>query len=94
MPAQIAIFQIAFSLDVAKECEADEAIDINDCYKIIEKVKELTNGKFCERVIECTGKECPLNLAGKLSAERGKLIITGFHQDVMGQVNIQLWNWC
>ncbi|WP_299824095.1 zinc-binding dehydrogenase [uncultured Pontibacter sp.] len=89
----IAISQREFSLDVAKESGADEFIRMDDHYKIIEKVKELTNGKFCERVIECTGKEWPLNLAGELCAERGKLIIAGFHQDGMRQVNIQLWNW-
>jgi threonine dehydrogenase-like Zn-dependent dehydrogenase len=89
----IAVSQRAFSLDMAKKCGADEIIRMDDHYKIIEKVKELTNGNFCDRVIECTGKEWPLNLAGELTAVRGKLIIAGFHQDGMRQVNIQLWNW-
>ncbi|WP_230679921.1 MDR/zinc-dependent alcohol dehydrogenase-like family protein [Pontibacter rufus] len=89
----IAISQREFSLETAKACGADEVIPMDDHYKIIEKVKELTNGSFCERVVECTGKEWPLNLAGELCAERGKLIIAGFHQDGMRQVNVQLWNW-
>ncbi|GAB3537323.1 zinc-binding dehydrogenase [Pontibacter brevis] len=89
----IAISQREFSLEMAEECGADEVIPMDDHYKIIEKVKELTGEKFCERVVECTGKEWPLNLAGELTAERGKLIIAGFHQDGMRQVNIQLWNW-
>ncbi|TPE44524.1 zinc-binding dehydrogenase [Pontibacter mangrovi] len=89
----IAVSQREFSLEVAQECGADEVIKMDDHYKIIEKVKELTNGNFCERVIECTGKEWPLNLAGELTAERGRLVIAGFHQDGMRQVNIQLWNW-
>ncbi|MFT2008164.1 MDR/zinc-dependent alcohol dehydrogenase-like family protein [Pontibacter sp. 13R65] len=89
----IAISQRDFSLQVATGCGADEVIKMDDHWQIIEKVKSLTNGKFCERVIECTGKEWPLNLAGELTAERGKLIIAGFHQDGMRQVNVQLWNW-
>lgn len=89
----IAVSQREFSLQMAKECGADEVVQMDDHYKIIEKVKELTNGNFCERVIECTGKEWPLNLAGELTAERGMLIIAGFHQDGMRQVNVQLWNW-
>ncbi|WP_347158493.1 MDR/zinc-dependent alcohol dehydrogenase-like family protein [Pontibacter chitinilyticus] len=89
----IAISQREFSLEIAKQCGADEVIAMDDHYKIIEKVKELTNGNFCERVLECTGKEWPLNLAGELTRERGKLIIAGFHQDGMRQVNVQLWNW-
>lgn len=89
----IAVSQREFSLQVAKECGADEVVQMDDHYKIIEKVKALTNGNFCERVLECTGKEWPLNLAGELTAERGMLIIAGYHQDGMRQVNIQLWNW-
>jgi threonine dehydrogenase-like Zn-dependent dehydrogenase len=89
----IAISKRDFSLDMARKCGADEVVQMDDHWKIIEKVSQLTNGKFCDRVIECTGKEWPLNLAGELTAERGMLIIAGFHQDGMRQVNIQLWNW-
>jgi threonine dehydrogenase-like Zn-dependent dehydrogenase len=89
----IALSQRDFSLHVARESGADETILLGDHWQIIEKVKSLTGGQFCERVMECTGKEWPLNLAGELTAERGKLIIAGFHQDGMRSVNVQLWNW-
>ena len=89
----IAISQRPFSLDLARECGADETIRMDDHYRIIEDVKKLTEENFCERVIEATGKEWPLNLAGELTAVRGKLIIAGYHQDGMRQVNVQLWNW-
>ncbi|CAN5868610.1 zinc-binding dehydrogenase [soil metagenome] len=89
----IAISQRPFSLELARRCGADETIPMDDHWRIIEEVKKLTGEKFCERVIEATGKEWPLNLAGELTAERGKLIIAGFHQDGMRQVNVQLWNW-
>ncbi len=89
----IALSQRDYSLQVAEECGADEMIKLDDHYQIIEKVKNLTGGIFCPRVIECTGKEWPLNVAGELTAERGKLIIAGYHQDGMRAVNVQLWNW-
>jgi threonine dehydrogenase-like Zn-dependent dehydrogenase len=89
----IAVSQRPFSLELAAACGADETIRMDDHYRIIEEVKQLTGEKFCERVIEATGKEWPLNLAGELTAERGKLIIAGYHQDGMRQVNVQLWNW-
>jgi threonine dehydrogenase-like Zn-dependent dehydrogenase len=89
----IALSRREYSLEVARQCGADEQIPMDDHWRIIEKVKSLTKGCFCERVIECTGKEWPLNLAGELTAEYGKLIIAGFHQDGMRQVNVQLWNW-
>ncbi|HEX8546172.1 MAG TPA: zinc-binding dehydrogenase [Cytophagaceae bacterium] len=89
----IALSQRDYSLDVAHENGADHILKLDDHWKIIAEVKELTNGKFCERVIEATGKEWPLNLSAELTGERGKLIIAGFHQDGMRQVNVQLWNW-
>jgi threonine dehydrogenase-like Zn-dependent dehydrogenase len=89
----LALSQRGFSLEMARQAGADETIPLDDHWQILEKVKSLTGGRFCDRVIECTGKEWPLNLAGELTAERGKLIIAGFHQDGLRAVNIQLWNW-
>lgn len=89
----IAVSRRDFSLETAKEAGADETIKMDDHYQIIEKVKELTNGNFCERVIECTGKEWPLNLSIELTGERGKLIVAGFHQDGMRSLNVQMLNW-
>lgn len=89
----IGISRRKFSLDAAKEAGADHIIEMDDHSRIIEKVKELTEDKFCERVIEATGKEWPLNLSIELTTERGKLIVAGFHQDGMRNVNVQMLNW-
>lgn len=89
----IAISRRQTSLDFAKKLGADAIIPMDDHYRIIEQVKVLTRGKFCDRVIEATGKQWPLDLSGELTAEGGKLIVAGFHQDGPRQVNMQLWNW-
>lgn len=89
----IAISRRDFSLETASSSGADKLIKMDDHYKVIEKVKKLTDGNFCERVIECTGKEWPLNLSIELTGERGKLIVAGFHQDGMRSVNVQMLNW-
>jgi threonine dehydrogenase-like Zn-dependent dehydrogenase len=89
----IAISRRAYSLDVARQFGAAETIPMEDHHFIIERVKELTGGKFCERVIEAVGKQWPLDLAGELTAERGKLIVAGYHQDGPRTVNMWLWNW-
>ena len=89
----IALSKRKFSLKITKEQGADETILMDDHFRIIETVKQLTQEKFCERVIEATGKEWPLNLSIELTAERGKLIVAGFHQDGMRNVNVQLLNW-
>ncbi|MFC7538017.1 zinc-binding dehydrogenase [Sphingomonas sp. GCM10030256] len=89
----IAISRRPFSLDVARQFGAAEAIPMDDHSHIIEQVKGLTGGTFCERVIEAVGKQWPLDLAAELTAERGKLIVAGYHQDGSRQVNMWLWNW-
>jgi threonine dehydrogenase-like Zn-dependent dehydrogenase len=89
----IAIARRPFALDTARAMGAAETIPMDDHWRIIERVKELTDGRFCERVIEATGKQWPLDLAAELCAERGRLVIAGYHQDGPRQVNMQLWNW-
>jgi threonine dehydrogenase-like Zn-dependent dehydrogenase len=46
-----------------------------------------------ERVIETGGVQATLDLASRLVAERGRLVIAGFHQDGPRQVDLQSWNW-
>ena len=81
------------SLDLADKMGAAETILMDDHSAIIERVRELTNGEFCDRVIEAVGKQWPLDLAAELTRESGRLIIAGYHQDGPRQVNMQLWNW-
>jgi threonine dehydrogenase-like Zn-dependent dehydrogenase len=89
----IALSRRPFSLEFAKQAGADHTLLLDDHWKILEKVKALTDGRWCERVIECTGLQWPLDLAGEMTAERGRLVIAGYHQDGLRQVNLQLWNW-
>jgi threonine dehydrogenase-like Zn-dependent dehydrogenase len=89
----IAITRRPFALELARKFGASECIPMDDHWKIIERVKQLTGGQLCERVIEVVGEQWPLDLAAELTRERGKLIIAGYHQDGPRQVNMQLWNW-
>jgi threonine dehydrogenase-like Zn-dependent dehydrogenase len=72
---------------------AAETIPMHDHAHIIERVRDLTGGTFCDRVIEAVGKQWPLDLAAELTREGGRLVIAGYHQDGPRQVNMQLWNW-
>jgi threonine dehydrogenase-like Zn-dependent dehydrogenase len=89
----IAISRRPFSLDVARRMGAAETIPMEDHWAIIERVRELTGGTFCDRVVEAVGKQWPIDLAAELTRERGRLIIAGYHQDGPRQVNMQMWNW-
>lgn len=89
----IAISRRPFSLSLAAQMGASEVIAMDDHSAIIDRVRELTGGEFCDRVIEVTGKQWPLDLSGELTRTRGRLVIAGYHQDGARQVNMQLWNW-
>jgi len=89
----IAISRRRESLDLATHYGAAETIPMDDHWAILEAVKALTGGRECERVIEAVGKQWPLDLAGELVAEGGRLVIAGYHQDGPRQVNMQMWNW-
>lgn len=89
----IAITRRPAALELAKQMGASDLLPMEDHQSVISRVRELTHGRGCERVIEATGLQWPLDLAGELTAERGMLVIAGYHQDGPRQVNMQLWNW-
>src|SRR5512140_321584 len=90
----IAISRRAYSLTLARGIGAVEAIELaGDDIAIVRRVEQLTDGAGCDRVIELVGLQRPLDLAGKLCAVRGRLVIGGFHQDGPRQVDMLLWNW-
>lgn len=89
----IAMSRRPYALALAERMGAAETIVMEDHWQIIARVKELTGERMCERVIEAVGKQWPLDLAGELTGERGRLVIAGYHQDGPRQVNMQMWNW-
>jgi threonine dehydrogenase-like Zn-dependent dehydrogenase len=89
----IALTRRPFALEVAREFGAAHTIRLDDHWRVIEQVKSVTAGVFCDRVIEVVGEQWPLDLAGELTRERGRLVIAGYHQDGPRKVNLQLWNW-
>jgi len=89
----IAISRRPFALEVARAAGAAHTIVMDDHWRILDEVKRLTGERMCERTIEAVGLQWPLDLAGELTGERGRLVIAGYHQDGTRQVNMQMWNW-
>ncbi len=89
----IAISWRPYALQVAREMGAAETIRVENPRQVVECVRALTNQEGCPRVIEAVGNQVALDLATELTRARGKLIIAGYHQDGLRQVNMQLWNW-
>jgi len=89
----IAVARRPYAQAVAAQMGAAHVLPMDDHWQIIEQVKALTNGNFCDVVIEAVGKQWPLDLSAELTKERGRLVIAGYHQDGLRSVNMQLWNW-
>ncbi|MGO4833432.1 zinc-binding dehydrogenase, partial [Rhizobiaceae sp. 2RAB30] len=89
----IALSRREFSRNLARLLGAAQTAPSDDRHVSLETVAHATAGRFCDVVIEATGKQKPLDLAGELVAERGRLVVAGYHQDGHRQVNMQQWNW-
>jgi threonine dehydrogenase-like Zn-dependent dehydrogenase len=89
----IALSRRTFSLDTGIAFGAVHAVRSEERQSAVQQVMQLTQGKGCERVIEAVGMQDSLDLATELVAERGKLVIAGYHQDSPRKVDMQLWNW-
>ena len=89
----VAIARKDEALETARAMGAAETIRMDDHWAIVNRVKELTDGKGADTVIECVGKQWPLDLATDLVREMGRLVIAGYHQDGVRTVNLQTWNW-
>jgi threonine dehydrogenase-like Zn-dependent dehydrogenase len=89
----IAISRRPFALDIGRVMGASETVAMDDHQRIIDEVSGITGGAWCDVVVEAVGTQWPLDLAGELTAVRGRLVIAGYHQDSPRSVDMQLWNW-
>lgn len=72
---------------------ADMAVhpdEVKDIYKVTDW-DQMDRG--VEVVIEASGSQKGLDLAGEMTAVHGILAITGYHQGGPRLVNMELWNW-
>jgi NADPH:quinone reductase len=89
----IALSRRESSLALAREMGAEATVAMDDCRRSIAEVAALTGGRLCDTAIEAVGRQEPLDLAGALLREGGRLVIAGYHQDGPRQVNMLQWNW-
>jgi threonine dehydrogenase-like Zn-dependent dehydrogenase len=81
------------ALEVAKSFGAAEVLRLEDMGAARDAALRRTAGRGYDCVIEAAGMQETLDLATELTRERGRLVIAGYHQDGLRQVNMQLWNW-
>lgn len=89
----VAVSRRPFSLEVARSQGAEVTLPLDDPEHVVREVERRTGGAGADRVVEAVGLQEPLDLAGRLTRVRGRLVVAGYHQDGVRQVNMQLWNW-
>jgi threonine dehydrogenase-like Zn-dependent dehydrogenase len=89
----LAISRREDALQIAREMGARETLPLRDHQEVLQRAAQLNEGRGYDCVIEATGKQWPLDVAGELTREHGRLVIAGYHQDGPRSVNMQLWNY-
>ena len=85
----LAVSRRRFAQDVASQCGAAQACGFDEAEAMIGQ----TAPGGCPVVIEATGQQAALDLAGTIIGEGGRMVIAGYHQDGLRQINMQQWNW-
>jgi len=91
----IAIGRRPYALRIAKQLGASLAVVHNeeaDYPRVLETIREMTDGAECNVVIEASGVQSALDLAAQLTARRGRLVVAGTHRDGNRLVDMALWN--
>lgn len=88
----VAISRRRFALEAAEKCGIKQTCFLGELSEVIESVNRIFDSG-CDCVIEATGFQYPLTVASALVKHNGRLIIAGYHQDGMRQIDMQQWNW-
>src|SRR5690606_30719153 len=89
----VALTRRQYPLDLARAMGARECLPTLMPDTARDEALRLTGWRGYERVVEAGGTQETLDLASALVAEHGRLVIAGYHQDGLRQVNLQQWNW-
>ena len=89
----VALSRRRYALALARRMGVQETVEISDHVAARERALDMVAGRGYDRVIEAVGVQAALDLASALTAEGSRLIIAGYHQDGLRQVNMQQWNW-
>lgn len=89
----IAVSRRSFALDVARRMGATDGVLWEVSRPLAAHILNLTEGRGCDCLIEATGAQAALDVAGDAVRERGRIVIAGYHQDGLRQINLQVWNW-
>jgi 2-desacetyl-2-hydroxyethyl bacteriochlorophyllide A dehydrogenase len=88
-----AVTRRRYALDVAADLCAAHLVPLGDVWPTVNEAKSGQRRDGFDVVIEVTGLQTPLDIATHLTRTRGRLVIAGYHQDGLRQIDMQTWNW-
>jgi 2-desacetyl-2-hydroxyethyl bacteriochlorophyllide A dehydrogenase len=88
----IAVSRRESSLKFAEMSGADHLVRFSEVWRAKDEISKLAPHGV-QRVVEATGVQSGLDLATEIISEYGLLIIAGYHQDGLRNINMQQWNW-
>lgn len=80
------------ALERARQLGASHVVNTST-ESLSEIVKELTAGRGADASFEVTGAQAPLQMLGEVTRMSGKVVIVGFHQGGLREINLAYWNW-
>lgn len=89
----MAVGRRPFALRTARQLGASMAVtcrDESEASRAVEVVREMNGGALCDVAIEAAGAGETLDLAARLTRERGRLVVAGRHREGR-QVDMDLW---
>jgi threonine dehydrogenase-like Zn-dependent dehydrogenase len=89
----VAVSRRHCALEAAARAGAADLVAFDDPARVVEEVAERTDGELCDVVVEAVGMQSTLDVAALLTKARGRLVLAGYHQDGLRQVDLQLWAW-
>lgn len=89
----IALSRRPFALEMAERMGASALISLDDGARAVAQARAVVGEGGCHCVIEAAGTQQTLDVATELTGIRARLVIAGYHQDGLRQINLQQWNW-
>jgi threonine dehydrogenase-like Zn-dependent dehydrogenase len=92
-PRQLIVADVrAEALSRASQMGATRTVDLTQ-ESLPEVVKALTDGRGADVSFEVAGRQAALQMLGEVTRMSGKVVVVGYHQGGMREINLAYWNW-
>lgn len=89
----IAVARRKTSIEYSEKAGADIIVKYSDVWQTARELNNILTDQGATRIIEVTGLQEALDIATEVISVRGLLVIAGYHQNGLRNINMQKWNW-